>query len=264
MIGLLSSISLSALAILTIGCNKTPQTSNSASQSSNLPSVKELVDAHIKASGGRAAIEGVTSRRETVRHSYSYDPSVWSESLEEIAAGRGAVWTWNNSDGTQCLSGFDGETAWLIKDGRPAIETGEDYERTAYFSHLSLILDWDELYRSAAVTGAESFHGVDCFAVEATTMGDLSICMYFEKDTGLASGIAYSFDRDGRRIHVERLLTDYRRVGDTLIAHKATAWYSDPTAQVNWQTSGISKKLEINIAFPEGYFDLPKKVRDLF
>lgn len=255
-----SAILLPALILVVGACkDRQPSIETGDAPAQDLPGVKELVNRHIEAIGGRDALERVATRRETARNTYSFDKTLIANSTEEVSGNR-RVWDWRYSDGSHVRSGFDGETAWHIKDDNAVVMTGEDHDRTAYFSRLDHFLKWDSLHREANVTEVQNFYGVECYAVDAVTHTDFAIRFFFEIDSGLLRGVAYSEPGRNGRINIERLLSDYRPVGDIRIAHKGDAFYRESRTGKQWRTSAVTKSIQVNVSFADEHFDLPPNV----
>jgi len=158
-----------------VSCSK-----NSGPQS--LPTADQVLDAYVKALGGQAAIERVTSR--------------FTKSSINIKGQTGSVENYTKApskymsvvvtpEGTT-REGFDGASGWgMDPTGRLRDWTGDEVALSSRNRNFYKETQIKSMYSTIAVTGREDLEGREAYVLELTPKSGGTEKMYFDTKTGL-------------------------------------------------------------------------------
>jgi hypothetical protein len=158
------------------------QASAAAVKPAALPSVDEILERHVEALGGAAALRGIKSR--VVKGSrVGADGVLVPEELYQKAPKKLLVVTTYPS--IVFRSGFNGTRGWAVdSQGNSGIgeERLAELEREAeFYADLKL----RELYAGLTVSARTSLDGRDAYVLEGTTSRGTAERLYFDVETGL-------------------------------------------------------------------------------
>ena len=194
---------------------------SAAQQTSSItPDAKAIVDRHVAAIGGTAAMASVTSMRASGALAM---PAQGITGTVEISAARPnkTLLRAEIAGIGKLESGFDGEHAWTVDPiTGPMLLTGKQLDQAKFDAVFeSTFLDASR-YTSLTAAGIETFDGRKVHRVDAVnTLGDKST-EYFDVETGLHAGSVSSRETAMGTIEVTSHVRDYRKAGATLQAHQ--------------------------------------------
>lgn len=171
------------VSVPAVGQNLWQQSGQAAKQESPLPSVEQILERYVQASGGRRAIERVTSR-------------VWKGSRvgadgrlvpEEVyAKAPNKLLTVTSYPDQVFRTGFDGARGWARSNqgarDLPAEMLAQLRREAEFYKEVRL----KDIYPKLAVVGREAVGGREAYVVEATPAdGGGPERLYFDAETGL-------------------------------------------------------------------------------
>ena len=190
-----------------------------------LPEAEAVLEAHVRAIGGREAIEAIESLyiksevRLDARHITGSSEMWWQRgSADELA--RFATAQILEGVGTNA-AGFDGRELWL-RDDFNGLRTLEGREAELYQRGSSpfLIADWEAHFESAKTLGRLQSPEGPMLEVELLTALEQRVVMVFAESDGLLYEVRYDeLSADGPRPLVSKP-SDYRRVAGVRFAHE--------------------------------------------
>src|SRR5579863_9853085 len=210
--GLMLSVSGWAQSTATQAGSSAQSKAATASPAAALPTVDQILNHYIEATGGREAWKKLTTRVSkgtldipamNVSGSIEIHEKAPNESLATV-----------NIGGNSFVQGYDGKTAWSNdpQNGMRELSGGEleEAQRDADFYHS---LDLRKLYKSLAVKSAEKIGDHDAYVVEAATGdgGDPDI-MYFDAQSGLLVRVTGQRHTPEGAEPTQIDLSDYREV----------------------------------------------------
>jgi photosynthetic reaction center cytochrome c subunit len=158
----------------------------------DLPTVSQILQKYVTATGGAAAIEGVRSRIERgteLFESQSTKIEVFSEILGNESPGKQTATKQaivRHLAGADSSTVFDGQAAWFALAGRPAREiAGADLESLRMDADLRFPLRIREFYPDLHVEYPEAISGRGAYALYAARNGAVVAKFYFDEQSGL-------------------------------------------------------------------------------
>lgn len=150
-----------------------------------LPTAREIVERHIKASGGRAAFEKVRTRISS--GTIEMRPMGIKGTFEAIAAAPNLSLVKLSLAGIgDLLEGYDGTTAWSANPIQGSREkTGAELLQTKNLYDFYRDIRLDKIYPKMTVTGIEKVGGRDAYVVRAEPVGLNPDLLYFDVVSGL-------------------------------------------------------------------------------
>jgi hypothetical protein len=223
----------------------------------DLPSGDSLIAKCIQSEGGAKVVERaqtgmMTGTVEIVGHNISGPLEMYQDgdkSYTEInLPGIGKV-----------QEGFDGHVAWemnLLQGAR--VKDGEELAAAKRESHLSVLSNWKDYYKSAVTQGAEDVGGKPAWNVVMTPVEGHTIeHFYFDRASGLLVKMTQTLPTAMGDVPVEMDLGDYRVVDGI-----QTPFLVTQVAMGQNMAMHIGKVV-YNAKIPAGKFDLPAEVKAL-
>ena len=153
-----------------------------------LPTAKEIVDRHVKAIGGRSAVEKIKSR--TMSGTVEISPMGVKGTFETLMAAPGQSISKMTLAGIgDMFEGYDGTTAWSqnpIQGGRD--KSGAELLQSKNSNDFYRDIRLEKIYPKMTVTGVEKFGDKDAYAVRAEPVGLNPEILYFDFNSGLLIG----------------------------------------------------------------------------
>ena len=174
--------------------------------------VDAILERCIRAVGGRAAVERVTSRvmkgslvtpgGAMTLEIYEKAPNKFLRILENPASGRSE-------------NGFDGQAAWSRNPQRGLRDvTGPEVENFKREQSLHRQILWKELYPEMRAAGQETLDGRETDLVEAQAGPEVTYKLYFDRENGLL----LRSDVSMRGVTIHAYFEDYRDVDGVKLA----------------------------------------------
>lgn len=221
-----------------------------------LPDAQTIIDRHIEASGGRKALQALTSIRGTGSVTI---PANGMTGTIEIAAARPnkSLSKMNLAGVGEIREGFDGTTAWTMSPMTgPMIATGEELKQRAFNSDFDRALGLAQKYESLKTTEKTTFEGRPVYRLELTRKGGETDVEFYDVETGLKAGSIIEAKNPMGTISVTSAYSDYKKFGDLL----------QPTV-LKQSASGMQMvmtfaSMEYNTVDP-AVFELPAEIKAL-
>jgi len=233
-----------------------PKAPSPAPAAASLPSARSIIDRHIKALGGRAAILSHTSSHATgtmtvagsgitgVLDIYSAKPD---KSLLKInLGGIGEV-----------REGFDGVHAWTLSPiTGPALTQGKELEEKKFDADFYSDLHEEGRYASMKTVEKTTFDGRPCYKVSLIKKDGSEDFDFYDVETGLKAGAIGTRESQMGPMSVTQVHTDYQKFAGLLV----------PTT-LKQTVMGMDQVLKLTtIEFdnvPPSTFDLPAQIKAL-
>jgi len=208
--------------------------------------VNAILDRYVRAIGGQAAVERITSRvakgslvttaGSAPMEIYEKAPDKFMRILDSPASGR--------SEGA-----FDGAVAWMLNKQQGLRELAgpevENFKRE-YSLHRQIL--WKQLYSEMRAAGQESVDGRVVEVVEAKADPDLAYKFYFDKE----SGLLVRSDVTIRGTTLQNFYQDYREVDGVKLPF--TIRHARPDG---FQWSDQFSEIRHNVAIEDARFAKP-------
>ena len=226
---------------------KTPE----AAKPDKLPTVDQIIEKSINATGGKAAIEKITSRvtKGTIEisamglkgstESYTKAPNKTLNSITIEGIG-------------QFKQGYDGKTAWADDPVQGLRElTGAELALVKRDSEIMGELKFKQLYPKSVVKGITKVGSRDAYIVEATPTEGSPETFYFDTETGLLLRRDFVLESAQGTFATETYLEDYKKVDGVMVPHTVR--------QTNQVTSFTIKITEVahNVPIDDAKFVKP-------
>ncbi len=183
----------------------------------DLPSLETILDHYIAALGGKAAVDGVTTR--TMKGSIDggggrtmaldIQQKAPHQFVQTLTTPRGAL-----------VQGFDGTAGWVSRAGKAAPMAPKQVADIRREADLAEPAHLQERYAKLTVLGRESVDGHEAFAVAGKRADGSRAILYFDATTGLLTRrLAFDITVLGRTSE-ETTYQDYRSVEGVMLPFK--------------------------------------------
>ncbi|MGA9542614.1 MAG: hypothetical protein WBQ85_03545 [Candidatus Sulfotelmatobacter sp.] len=222
-------------------------------QAAQLKTVGAVLDRYKQALGGVEAIAHVQS--ETVRGEIEGTGLFGKATFVSYAKPFKSIFKVTHADGSEVISGFDGEVSWSIDAQGPSIDKDTALEAVRRDADLQYALHQPDYFKNLELAGVTDFDGRTCYWLHGTTHWGKDNNQFYDVQTGLLAG--YRFQADNKSAAVSTLVfQDYKNFGGPMVATKLISRTGDRmrTFTVNSVTYE---------ALAESVFDLPPSVKAL-
>ena len=191
-----------------------------------LPTVEQILERHVEAVGGRAAIEGLSSR--VMRGTYSVPGRNFSAPVTSYAKAPNKIALVVSAEGRTMAQGFDGAVGWdkdLGGKGLNEISGPQlaEMRRQADFYHT---LHLREAYPKMTLLGTAKLDGGEAYVVEAVPAEGRRARLYFDARSYLLVRRDLIADPPHQPEPVaETFLEDFRRVDGLLVPFRRRTIY---------------------------------------
>jgi hypothetical protein len=216
-----------------------------------LPTVDQIIEKHVQALGGKAAIEKLTSR--VIKGTIEIPAMGMSGTTESYAKAPNKFGTNSNLGGLGTfLQGYDGQTAW---EQNPI--TGF---RVLSGTELALVkrdaifhgdLKFKELYPKAVVKGKQKVGDREAYLIEATPAEGGPEQLYYDAQTGLLIRRDFVLDSPQGQLATETYLKDYKEVDGVKVPF--TVVQSNPAVSFTIKITEVKH----NVAVDDAKFNKP-------
>lgn len=150
-----------------------------------LPSVKEILDKYVQATGGRAALEKIRTR--TMKGTVELAPVGVKGTFEYSGAAPDKIYNKMTLGGIgDIIEAYDGKTAWSVNPLQGNRDkTGDELAQAKITADFHRELNFERLYQKMEVKGVEKVGEKEAYVVIATPTGLEPQTFYFDKQTGL-------------------------------------------------------------------------------
>src|SRR5258706_9564534 len=197
-----------------------------------LPKAETVLDHFVDAIGGRAVLE---KHRSEVMHG----------TIEVIGRGlKGTMTVYQAApDKERAIidfegigkieSGSNGEVAWESSAMQgPRVKDGVEKADAFRDGTFNAPLYWRKLYTKVETAGVEKVEGHDCYKVVMTPKEGKPTTHFYDKTSGLLIKTQATRVSPTGEITAEAYADDYKREGDTIVAHKLTNKVADNQFQI--------------------------------
>lgn len=184
-----------------------------------LPSVDEILDKYVKASGGKEAIQKLTSR--TSKGTFEIEAMGMSGGFQSFAKAPNKSTTIVEIPGFGTVQDvFDGTKAW---DSNPQTGlrelAGEELAAKKRDADFYQTINMKTHYPKMTVKGKEKVGTAEAYLVEATPAEGSPEKLYFDVTTGLLIRTDVERDSGQGKMAVEAYMSDYKMVDGVNIPH---------------------------------------------
>ena len=175
-----------------------------------LPSATEILERHVEALGGEAAIR--RHRHATWNGTFTM-PGMGLEGKVVLQASAPNLFRLVvEAEGIGTISqGYDGKVGWSDNPMTgPTLTQGGELEMLAIQSNFYADLDYAKHYPKIEVVGRETFAGEPCYKLKVTTAGGLDAFHYFSVESGLLVGVAGDLPTPMGEVFVETEIGGYQ------------------------------------------------------
>ena len=227
-----------------------------APSSEDLPSGKDLLERHIKAIGGRDALDKLDNR--IVKASMEINPMGISGTVITYHARPDKLYTNIEIAGVGTIErGSDGDVFWEKHAMMgPRVLEGEEKAMMALLSRFDMA-NYEDLFKSIECSGLVDVDGVLCYKVVYTPTEGKPIVEFFDKDTAMSVKSEFSLQTQLGLIKVENTASEYKEVDGVLMPHRTVE------KSMGMESLAVIESIEHNAELPEGCFDLPDDIKAL-
>ena len=221
--------------------------SGKAARNQKAPTAADVLDGYVKAIGGRKAIEKHTSM---VMAGSLEVVNIGIKGTGEIISkepGKVAVTTTLDGLGTT-RQGFDGKSGWSADplSGLRDMDAKEIalIERSVFSSDVR----WRDVWKTVEFVGTETLDGRSVHVVKLSPApgGGSSTTNFYDAESGLLVRTDMTIETTAATMPVTTTLSDYRKIGDVLIAMKMVQ--AMPTATLVTQFTDVRFDVKIDDA----------------
>jgi tetratricopeptide (TPR) repeat protein len=232
------------------GAQASPHSTDSAGENvpTSLPTYGRLINNYIRALGGAAAIERVTSRIETGVTNVSGK----SLRVEVFAQDPGKWKLVRHFPEDDSVSAFDGQAGWVRISGRPAREMhGSDIEAALISSDLHFPLHIQRLFPDLRVEYPEKIGERETYVLSCLREGRTAAKLHFDEESGLLVRVTI-FDESPLGVNPMQIeYGDYREVEGVKVPYLLT--FTEPGSSYSIQIEEVRQ----NVPIEAGQFARP-------
>lgn len=179
---------------------------------------EQIIEKSIEASGGRAAMEKVTST--VFKGIMGTSPDEMHNTVEFYAKAPNKRLVVMNFEGVgEILQGFDGTVAWNQLGGQEAVEvTGPQLAEVRREALFNAPLKWREVYAKVELKGKEKVGDREAHVVVLTPAADKPLTQYYDTETFLLLRQSGNFNTQQGPMDIQVDFSDYRDIGGGLRA----------------------------------------------
>ena len=194
-----------------------PATKQTTSESPNLPSARSIIDRHIKAIGGRAAILAHTSSHAT--GTISMPATGMTGAVDVYAAKPNKTLVKINLGGVgDIVEAFDGTHGWTLQPMTgPMLSQGKELAQKRFDADYYSDLHEDGRYASMTTLEKTTFEGRPCYKLSLTRKEGGEDIEFYDVETGLKAGAVITRETPMGAITATQVHSDYKKFGDVLM-----------------------------------------------
>jgi hypothetical protein len=186
-------------------------------KASTLPSARSIIDRHIKATGGRAAILAHKSTHAT--GTFSMPATGISGTLDIYGAAPDKSLVKINLGGVgDLVEGFDGTHGWMLQPMTgPMLKDGKELAEKKFDADFYSDLHESDRYASMKTLEKTTFEGRPCYKVSLVRREGGEDVEYYDVETGLKAGASLTRESSMGSVSATQILSDYKSFGGTLL-----------------------------------------------
>jgi len=207
------------------------------------PSGDELIEKYLKAAGGAAAIDKVSSRviKGTITFGDRDVPiEIFSKDPEKRAS-------FTHTPDGDSITAFDGHEGWLGVPGRPVREMhGPDLDGAAMDADLHFPAHVKSMFSEVEVRGAEKIGDHEAYLVVGQRGEKTPVRLYFDEQSGLLVRLVRFGETPLGRLPTQIDYADYREVGGVKIPFRWTL--ARPGGRFTIQATEVKQNVPVDDA----------------
>ncbi len=216
----------------------------------------EIVDAHLKAIGGKELIGSIKSMSiEGRTQAQGQDFPMTVQTLDGVGSRTDLDIMGNSLIQVYAAKGCWAQRPAMIggSDSPEDVPEGDCKKSKNRYTIASSLLNYKEKGKTVTLKGKESVNGAECYVLEVSSAdGDNSKLFIDAKTYYIVKTSAKITAPDGQEVEVESTYSDFKPEGGYVMAHQREV------VQMGYPTVVIFDKVEINKAVDEKIFDKPK------
>jgi len=200
--------------------------------------LEDILEKHYEALGGKDALAKVESMKATGK----YTMSMGGNNMEfpfvmtmVDADDKIKVRIDSNFQGQSMVQAYDGEKGWRIMPMMgPDPQDMSEEEAKAFSDQMAMFGDlygWEEKGHKLEYKGVEDVEGTETHVIQVTTADDRERTVFLDSEYYLPIKSKMTTNMMGQEIEVEAFSSDYKKVGDLMVAH-ATVTSMGPGGQM--------------------------------
>jgi photosynthetic reaction center cytochrome c subunit len=207
------------------------------------PGSEHLFDRYVKAVGGTAAIDKITSR--VMKGTVTFgDRNVPIEIYSKGPDKRMSVTHTPNGDS---ITAFDGQEGWLGILGHPLHDMhGPDIDGASMDADLQFAAHLNAMFSEAKVEGREKIDGHDAYVVVGPRPGKTPLRLYFDEQSGLLVRLVRLGETPLGELPTQIDFADYREAGGVKIPFRWTL--ARPSGRFTIQVSDVKENVPVDDA----------------
>jgi hypothetical protein len=186
-------------------------------EQADLPSARSIIDRHIKAIGGRAAI--LAHKSTHAAGTFSMPATGISGALDVYGAAPDKSLVKINLGGVgDLVEGFDGTHGWMLQPMTgPMLKEGKELSEKKFDADFYSDLKEPDKYASMKTLEKATFDGRPCYKVSLVRKDGVEDIEYYDVETGLKAGASGTRESPMGPITATQMLSDYKKFGDLLV-----------------------------------------------
>jgi hypothetical protein len=232
-----------------------PAQPGGAAAAGALPAADAVLEDYVAATGGRAAYEKLETRVSSGSFTVASMNQAATFTMHQAAPGKMHLVIDMPGVGKE-ERGTDGQTAWS-RSGMTGnrIVDGDERAQMLRTAALRAEIQWRELYRKVETVGTEDVGGRKTYKVAMHTPEGGVEHRYYDVETKLLLRTTLVEKSPMGEVPVDSLTSDYRKVGDILLSHKAVI------KAMSMEQVLTLQKVEHNVTIDPRQFEVPSDVR---
>lgn len=194
-----------------------------------LPSVAEVLQRNVEATGGKDAL--LKHKSMTIHGRYQVPAAKLDLETTIYTKDGKLLWTAILPNGKTASSGYDGQMAWDIDpSGKATIHEGDEAKSVARDADMYYHLHVMNYFKSMEVVGVQDFNGRPCYHLKGVNNWGRVNEHFYDKQNGLLLGYAFNTAWRGGKGDATETFEDYKDFGGVLMPAKATSRDGDDLA----------------------------------
>lgn len=187
-----------------------------------LPTVAEVLERNVRATGGREAL----LRHKSITIHGRFQIPAQNLDLETVTYTKDGKLLLKVTlpNGKEYLSGYDGHIAWdLDPAGKATLHVGDEARSAARDADMYYHLHVMNYFQSMELVDIKDFNGRPCYHLKGTTNWNKVNEHFYDKETGLLQGYAFNTAWRGGNGDATETFEDYRDFGGVRMPTKTTS-----------------------------------------
>lgn len=187
-----------------------------------MPTVAEILDRNVRATGGRDAL--LRHKSMTIHGRYQIPSQNLDLETTTYTQDGKLLLKANLPGGKQYLTGYDGKIAWdMDGSGKVTLHDGDEARSVARDADMYYHLHVTKYFKSMDLVDVKDFNGHPCYHLKGITNWDKVNEHFYDKETGLLQGYAFNTAWRGGNGDATEIFEDYRDFGGVRMPAKSTS-----------------------------------------